>query len=135
VLVLELLFAVIVALLFSFLLVALFGWQRPDRPGAGPAFIYLFMILLFAVWAGGAYMQPVGPMLWGVAWVSFIVIGLLISLVILALIPPKRPRTRRERAEAAQAEAEAQAGAESLASAFFWMLLVLLLLAVVFRHL
>jgi hypothetical protein len=131
----EFIFAVVVALVFSFLLVTLFGWQRPDRPGVKSAFVFLFIIMLFAVWAGGGWMRPFGPSLWGIAWLPFVLIGLLVALAILTFTPPRRPRTRREALEQAQAEAEAQAGAESLMTAFFWMLLLLLAVAVVFRHL
>jgi hypothetical protein len=123
--------AFVIAISFSAVLVALLGWQRPDRPGAGASALFAFLILFFAVWAGGTWLQPLGPVLWGISWLPFLIVGLFVSLFMVVLIPPGPPRNRREAIEQAQAEE----GARDLLSAFFWMLIVLLVIAVLFRYL
>ncbi len=130
----QLIAAVVVALIFSFILVGILGWQRPGREGAAPALLFVFLFLLAIVWAGGIWLQPVGPYFWGVGWIPFLLIGLFAALVILALVPPHRPRNRREALQQAETRAEAQTGAEAALSVFFWLLVMLLIAAIIIRY-
>ena len=131
---LDLIAAVLIALIFSMILVGVFGWQRPNREGTGPAMVFLFLLLLVVVWAGGIWMEPVGPIIWGIAWIPFLVIGFLAALVVLAVIPPRRPRTRREAVQQAEAQEKTEAGVDAAISVFFWLLVVLLIVAIIVRY-
>ncbi|MBD3257783.1 hypothetical protein GF377_05065 [candidate division GN15 bacterium] len=131
---LDLIAAIVVALVFTLLMVGVFGWQRPGREGAGSAMLFLFFFLLVIVWAGGVWLEPMGPMLWGIAWIPFFAIGLLAALFVLSLAPPHRPRTRREAIEQAEARAKTRAGAEAALSTFFWLLVALLIIAIIARY-
>lgn len=128
--VLDFIAAALVALLFSILLIGIFGWQRPGREGFGSALLFLFFLLLVVVWAGGTWAGPAGPMLWGIAWIPFLAVGFFGALMVAALIPPRRPRNKREAIE----RAKAQVGAEATLTVFFWLLIGLLALAIVVRY-
>lgn len=131
----DILVAIVVALVFSTLLTWLFRWQRPDREGAGAAFMFLFVVTFLAVWAGGAWIEPFGPIVGGVALMPFIIVGFIMALIFLALVPPpRRPRSRKEAIDQAEARAAAQVGAEAIIGAFFWVLLVVLLAAAIARY-
>lgn len=130
-LLLDFIAAFVVAMLFSLLLVSVFGWKRPDREGFGSAVIYLFFLLVLIVWAGGVWVGPMGPAWWGIAWIPFLAFGFVGSLLIAALVPPRRrPRNTREAIE----QTKAQVGAEATLTAFFWMLLVILIIAIITRY-
>ncbi len=131
---LDLIAAILIALIFSLILVGVFGWQRPGREGAGPALLFLFLLLLVVVWAGGVWLEPVGPIIWGIAWIPFIVIGFLATLMVLALIPPRKPRTRREAMQQAEAQTTVEAGVDVAISVFFWLLVLLLIVAIIIRY-
>ena len=73
----ELLFAFIIALIFSFLLLVVFGrGRRSDEEALWPGFIFLFFILFLATWAGGAWVTPIGPTVWGAVWLPFLFVGI-----------------------------------------------------------
>ena len=104
--VLELFVALVVALLFSSLLVSM-ARPRADREveavSAGALFLFFVLILFLGTWAGGVWVAPFGPAIGGVT----------------------RPRT----AEGAEAEAAA-----SVFGAFCWSLVLALLVAIIFGY-
>jgi hypothetical protein len=88
----DLFFVVVVALLFSIILAVPLRWRHPRRSEGGwLAAVFLFMLFLFGVWAIGAWASPVGPPLWGRAWLPFVVAGVVIALIV-AAVSPANPR-------------------------------------------
>jgi len=127
----EFLIGVVIALVFSFILVSILGWQWPGRRSWGPSFFLLFIILLLATWAGGLWLAPFGPMLAGVYWLPFVIVGLLIALIMAAIVPPRRrPQTRREALE----QADARQAEEAAIGGFFWVAVVLLVVGIIIRY-
>ena len=120
--ILDILFAFLVAVLFTLLLIAVAGRRGPG-PLAGA--IFFAVLLFFAVWAGGVWITPVGSPQWGLSLLTFLLVGLAFALLLAALLPPVRPPAKSSR-EVAASETAAIAF-----SFFFWLLLLLLLLAVV----
>lgn len=118
----ELLVVIAIALLFTFLLVVIFGtvW-RSDSGGAAP-FVWLFVILLFAIWAGGAWVGPAGPLILGVAWLPFLIVGFVVALLLAAAAESGSRRRGRP--------VSAEAGDESALQAFGVASLVLLIILV-----
>ena len=80
----EFLFVVAFALAIAFLFVMVVGRAPPSRSGTVLPFVWLFVILLFTMWAGGAWIGPAGPLIFGVAWLPFLVVGLIVALIIAA---------------------------------------------------
>jgi hypothetical protein len=54
----EVLFAVAFALAIAFSFVMVVGRARPSRSGTALPFVWLFVILLFTMWAGGDRVRP-----------------------------------------------------------------------------
>ena len=129
---LDLLFAVVVTILIVAILMGAFGWgERVEQPPMA-AGLFLFFVILLAVWAGGIWLTPMGPIFYGAYWVPFIFFGIFMLLLLIAAAPgPRRPRTP---AEAAEQEQVAAASATAF-GVFFWMLLIALLIAIVARYL
>src|SRR5947208_2012373 len=103
--------ALIVSLLFA-----------PREKGATVApVIVFFLVLFFAALAGGYWIVPFGPLVWGVAWMPLV----FIVLVVAALFAAPSPYTRSSKTDTAQA-------ATGLAAigAFTWILLLVLLMAI-----
>jgi hypothetical protein len=126
----ELFFAVLVALVLSWLLVAVLGWQRPAREGTWASIMLVFVLLFLFIWAGGVWVSPFGPALWGAYFLPFLVVGLALTLLFAAVIPPRRPRTPREAIE----EARTEAAIDAAFSAFFWVLVVVLVVSIVAHY-
>ena len=124
----ELLFAFVIALLMAGVLMALLGRGRPGAEGLGVSFAFLFLVLFLATWAGGVWITPFGPPVWGIAWVPFLVVGIIVALLLAALLPP-----RRQPRESGAPEAETAAGAAVLGG-FFWALVLALAVVVIVRY-
>lgn len=90
--IIELTFALIVSLLCAAILLPVTAgipwWRR--HPNVPPIEVFAALLVLFlATWAGGAWLVPIGPKLWGVAWDGFLAVALLVALLVYALI--RRP--------------------------------------------
>ena len=77
-------------------------------------------------------MAPFGPIWWGVPWLTFLFVGVIVAFILAALTPD-----RRRIQDSAEARRQAKAQAESLIAidAFFWILIVGLMLAILFGYL
>src|SRR5688500_5247856 len=108
----ELLIALVIALILASILFGV-GWEQPYREDAWGSLVAWFVILLLVVWVGGTWMTPFGPRLWDVAWLPFLITGILIFLLLLIAVPATRywprPRTRREAIEQAEMAREEEA--------------------------
>lgn len=125
----DIVFIVIFAMILAGVLVWALGWRHPvGSEVAGQSLLFLFLILLLAMWVGSAWIKPWGPVWYGSSWLSLLVIGLIFSLLILAVsAPPGRgPRERRE----AEKDPQFLAGV-TIFGLYFWALIVILLLGVV----
>ncbi len=129
--VLELLVALILALVISAILGAVFGWGKAPRTEAFPPFIFVFLILFFAIWAGGVWLVPFGPVLWNIHWLPFIWVGIIVALLVGALLPPRRsPVTEAEMTEKADVKAETTFAL----GIFFWLFFIMAIGALIFHY-
>jgi hypothetical protein len=117
----DFLFALVIGLLLTMVFVALFDTRGPWD------IWWIFLLLVFmAAWAGGVWITPFGPTLFEVAWLPFLFVGLIFALL-LAAIPPVRPRTYGE----AVAEARAEEAAATALGVFFWVLIVVMFITII----
>lgn len=125
----NLLFVFLFALLLGSILSWGFGWRHPARSDAvGASFLFLFLILLLAMWAGGVWFVPWGPVFYGTPWLELLLIGLFVSLLILAVTAS----ARRPRAPSAlEAQAQEESTEATMFGSFFWLLLIGLLVVIV----
>jgi len=81
------LMAFLLAIILTLLLAVGF---RGQAWGAGLAFF--FLILFLATWAGGLWLTPVGPLMMGVPWMSFLLVALIVGLILAATTPSRYRR-------------------------------------------
>jgi hypothetical protein len=107
--------------------------------GAGrrTGIVWLFLMIFLATWAGGVWLRPFGPTVWGIHWMVFLLVGLIIVLFLFILIPRKAPRGRHETLdmlENIEKEKQLEKVAYITLSIFFWILLSLLVIAILLRY-
>jgi len=130
---LDFLVALGVALLLTVIIAALFG-----STGPWPYAWLAFLLILLVAWAAGTWARPVGPPLWGVYWMPFLVFGLIVALVIAAATPPDRARRRSGEvpASAGAAAPEEEASEETAVAVGMgvWIVFIVLLVALVLGY-
>ncbi len=72
----DFLIALVIAMFFTIVL-AVSGqkhrsWKR---------IITIFLIILLTSWAGGVWINPVGPAFLGIYWISFFIVALILALI------------------------------------------------------
>ncbi len=72
----EFLIALIIALFFTTILAVSGKKHRTWKK-----VITIFLIMLFASWAGGIWITPVGPAILGIYWLSIFVVALILALI------------------------------------------------------
>ena len=105
--------------------------------GRRTGLIWLFLIIFLTTWAGGIWLRPFGPMLWGVHFLTFLLAGLTIVLFLIIAVPRKAPRGRRETLDMLE-RIEQEKALEKLTyitlSLFFWILLAILVIAIILHQ-
>lgn len=121
----DFLIALVIALFFTIVLVASGrkhrSWKR---------IITIFLIMLFASWAGGVWITPVGPAFLGIYWVSFLIVALILALVmetISALHASPEDIDKRE-------TREKEESLEILISASFLILLIVFMIVIIIGY-
>ena len=85
----DFLVSIISAMFFLGLVVAILKpTQRRERVLSG--LIFFFLILLLPIWAGGAWLGPMGPTIFGMSALPFLVVGLGVTLLLVAVTPSLR---------------------------------------------
>lgn len=128
----EFTFALIIALVFS----VVFAWII-RRQGPRGGFFWFFLIILLATWAGGIWVAPFGPVLWGVYWLPFFIVAFIFSLMVSLSAHGRQPRTREEtlkRIEDARKEEALEELTYVTLGVFFWFLLVTLVVGILVRY-
>jgi hypothetical protein len=121
----ELLFALIIAFIFSLVFgMAFCGY------GLGMGFFLFFIVLFLMTWVGGIWVTPFGPLWFGVPWLPFLFVGLLIALIMTVLAPDRRqgrgvPGTPQDIKEIRE---------EAAIDVFFWVLLSALILVLIIGY-
>lgn len=95
-------------------------------PVLGRLYLLAFFATVFlATWAAGAWIRPLGPPVWGVYWMSFLFVGLLVALILAAAAQPPKAAEVAERVDAIRVTL----------GVLFWSLAAFLLFAVVTDYL
>lgn len=90
----ELILALVLALVLA-LIVIVIVILRPSaryRTSAGVSALLFFLPLLFLlIWAGGAWLAPIGAPVMDVCWLSFLLPALFLLVLLRALSTPSAP--------------------------------------------
>lgn len=128
-LIVDLMFAFGVALFLSLLFIPLTGQYRSRDGGtAVGGIVFFFLILFLASWAGGLWVTPFGPPLWGAYWVPILLVGFFVALLLAAATEPTRRYDMRRAKEPPESEA---AAAVTAFGVMFWVLMLALAGAVI----
>lgn len=124
----HLLVALFFALLFTFIFAA--GFRRR---GPWASLVLFFVVIFLATWAGGIWLHPIGLPVWGVHWMAFLFVGLVISLVLAAAVPSRQEAPSIELVDPEQERADRRAALGAL-GVFFWVLIIALIVAIIARY-
>jgi hypothetical protein len=121
----------LVVFFIALLLAAIFGIGIRKQPIGADLGIF-FLLLLLLTWAGGLWLAPIGPPVWGSPWLSFLLVGFLLVLLFAALTPPYRqPRNPRK----VEQERQQAYQAAIAVNAFLWVLIISLILVIFIAYL
>jgi hypothetical protein len=99
--------------------------------------ICIFWIIFLTTWAGGIWVRPFGPSFWGIYWLPFLFIGIIIVLILAVSYPRRTPKSRWETLEMLQ-RIESQKKLNQLTYItlilLFWLLLFLLSMAIIVHY-
>jgi hypothetical protein len=99
-----------------------------------PFFIFFFLLLFPLIWAAGVWLTPVGPPLWGVPWLGFLLASLFLLVLLLAAAVPSGPPRRTGDVTPENAREEALKGTVVFFGLFFWVLVIGAAAAVITRY-
>lgn len=111
---------VVIALLIGILLTLVFtlGFRRR---GPWSSVLLFFLVVFLGTWTAGVWIPPVGPPLLGVFWLSPLMVGLILALLLAAAFPTTPRRKSREEIEL---EPEVPSPVVVAADVFFIVLLI-----------
>ncbi|MGD9043793.1 MAG: hypothetical protein PVG06_08775 [Desulfobacterales bacterium] len=128
----EFLISLVVALVLC-VIFALVTRRKVRRTG----FIWFFLFVLMATWAGGVWIRPFGPALSDIRWLQFLVVGLLVVLLFALFAPLKPPRGRHEtldQLEEIARQKELTKVTYITLGIVFWVILAILIIAIIVRY-
>lgn len=116
------------ALFIALFLTSIFA-HGCKRCGPGSSILVFFGIIFLASWAGGLWIMPFGPILFGIYWFPFLFMGLLFALLLAAATPTERStptKTAKQKVEEAKST-------ENAIDVFIWILIIFLMFSI-FSH-
>lgn len=119
-------FAAAALIAFVISIAVIYGFRRRGPAGWG-GFVFFFLLFLVITWAGGLWIGPFGIPGMGGLWLTYLFVGVVAGLLLLALT---RPANLPPKAEQQSAVAQEAVLAFSLA---YWAV-ILLLVAMVAAH-
>lgn len=128
----ELIFAFLIAALLTAVFMA-FSRKLHRRNGL----IWFFLIVFTATWAGGVWLQPVGPAFAGVYWLPFLSAGLIMAVFAGVLQLRRPPQGRQETLDKLEQVARAKEMQEATyitLRALFWVVFILFLAGIIIRY-
>jgi Ca2+/Na+ antiporter len=128
----EFLISLVVALVLC-VIFALVTRRKVRRTG----FIWFFLFVLMATWAGGVWVRPFGPALSDIRWLQFLVVGLLVILMFALFAPLKPPQGRHDtlnQLEEIARQKELTKVTYITLGIVFWVIFVILIIAIIVRY-
>jgi hypothetical protein len=118
-------YGIVASIIIALLLTLIFSTSYRHR-GPWGGLLFFFLVIFLASWAGQLWI-PRGPVLFGVAWVPLVFIGVLVAILLLAAGSSAIDRAPVN----PPAEKIAQEDASILAIGFFfWLLILILIIAI-----
>lgn len=104
-----------------------YGFKRTGPWGSLWSFLLVLFLgtLLVSVW-----LDPVGPIWWGAAWIDLLFFGLIFALLLAAATPPSRQEGTYT-SDVVTNERDGKHAAVVAIGLYFWLMLVLLTAAII----
>lgn len=128
----DLIFSIIVSLVFAGLLFIILKPTAAEEGDTTTLLVFFFLTLLLPIWAGGVWLGPIGPAVFGVYALPFIFVGLGIALLLAATAPPSRSAASPRGSGGNQTVED---GSLYAFGAFFWVFVLTLLIFIVIGYL
>lgn len=117
------------ALILALIVAAIFHYGFGRSGPWGPFWTFL-LVLFFAAWAGSLWIEPVGPVIYGFAWLPTLFWIFIVALIIIAAAGEDRT-TRPTGTEIPETGVpESEVGTAAALGLFFWILLGLFVIAI-----
>lgn len=116
------------AIIIAFILTLIVG--KGIKQFAYAELIGLFFLIFLATWAGGLWIEPAGPAMWGVSLAVFVIVGSLVALIVAATLPTPRHRKGHPALTGGPID---QIHQESFINVFFVIIVLTLIAAIVYR--
>ena len=121
----------LLAVLISLLLTGVFiFWFR--KRGPWNSFLIFFIVVVLGAWAGGIWFPEVGPAIWGVHCLSFLIVGLIISLLLVASMSSTPRNTTVQLMESGERETETKK--RLVLGVYFWLMVIALVVLITTRY-
>jgi hypothetical protein len=127
---LDFVIAFFVALLLS--LVVFVGLRRT---GPWASFLFLFLALFLATWAGGIWITPIGQPLGGSYWLPFLMAGVVFALLLASITPADRTEESTIKLVTEEEKQARERTVRRAAGVLFWLFAGVLVLIIVLRYL
>ncbi|MFO7615409.1 MAG: hypothetical protein R6W71_12305 [Bacteroidales bacterium] len=129
---------IILSILFAFIFALILGYGFSRRgPGPTGGIFFIFLLIFMFTWAIGLWIEPIGPVRWGVPWLGYLLIAFFIALLIGALLPPSRPGppviTKAEINEEIRQDEKVTSAVQITFGVFFWLLVIALFVIAMVR--
>lgn len=115
-----------------FALILSFAFRR-SGPGPVGGLVFIFLIIFMFSWAVGGWIQPLKSYQVDYPWLSPLLIGLFIMLLLGALLPPSTSQKNIITKRKVDEEVKARETAGLTISFFFWIMFVVLMIAGIVR--
>ncbi|MGM0428629.1 MAG: hypothetical protein ACQEQ7_15505 [Thermodesulfobacteriota bacterium] len=130
---LQLITALVIALLMTLFCLLVHG-----RQGRKGGLVWHFLVIFLATWAGGIWLRAFGPSLWGVHWLNFLMVGIVVTLIIEVYGSHRVPKGRHETLDLLEnmgREKEMEEVAYVTLTVFLWVLVAVLAGLILIRYL
>ena len=127
----DLMFALVLAMGFSFFVPGAFGWRRPGQEILWDNMVFVFTLIFLISWAGGAWLPRFGPAWRGGYWLPFLLTALFAVMLLFAVAPPQTSHIQRRAIE----EAAPEITTKRSPGVFFWVLVIGLSIAIIIHYL
>jgi len=129
----SLLFSVVIAFFLAIILSS--GFKRRGPGPMGGLFFMSLIIFMFS-WIIGSWMVPIGPLTWGISWMGYLLIAVLIMFLLGALLPGPEAEKQLIDKEELDKEVIRKRTIKSMdraAGLFFWILIITFLIVAFFQ--
>jgi hypothetical protein len=120
---------------FVALLLASIVFVGLKRAGPWASFLFLFLALFLATWAGGIWIMPIGRPLGGVYWLPFLMAGIVFALLLAAVVPPEKTEESTIQLVTEEEKKTREKTVRRTAGLLFWLFAAVLILTIVLRYL